>query len=263
MNTVSVEVPFVYRAQIIKPRCRKPVEIFIRDVVQVKIKCLGSAEAPVAFRVGEQNTHAFADRLWQQSFHTVHGEEPVLVTLEKVLELSKDSSSYPYSSSSAIAPFFNVWHGVKADWDKSWSHPQPWLKDEDVLPLEEYVYRVMVESNREETVEYIQKVAASMISVDRVMFEPAGEPRYCFMTFGLGNNHGGSSLFVSTHYNCNVPHRCYFSATEREKAIAFALDGAQGRGDNQSIEHIKNTEMIEVLMPEMVKVNPALDHPVE
>lgn len=263
-KTVSVTVPFIYRAQVIRPRCRKPIEISVRDVMDVEIKCLEASEMPVAFRMSKQEIFAHADSLWQKSFHTAYGEEPELATLEKVLALTNDPKGYKYSSPSPIAPFFNVWHSVKADWDKSWSHNQPWLEDKDsVQELCDYTFREMVGSNREQTMQHIREVAAGMVSVDGVIFERASEPRYYVITFGLGNNHGGTSLSPTTYYNRNIPQHCYFSAADRDAAISYALEVANNRGDNESIKSIESTEMIEVLMPEMVKVNPQVDHPVK
>ncbi len=71
MNKLSLQVPFIYRAQIIKPRCRKPVEIFVQDTMTVEIKCITESNIPVAFRVGTQETRLFDGRLWQKSFHRV------------------------------------------------------------------------------------------------------------------------------------------------------------------------------------------------
>ncbi|MCY9865035.1 hypothetical protein OTK49_21185 [Vibrio coralliirubri] len=262
MNTITIDVPFIYRAQVVKPRCRKPVEICVRDLMQVEIKCLSASDMPVAFRMSKQTTHAFNDRLWSESKFTAYGHDPIQATLKEVLALTKNSDEYPFSSASEIAPFFNIWHNVKAPWDEGYSHAKPWLKD-GVLPLDEHLFRVMVDSNREDTMQYIHSVAESMVSVDGVMYSLDTEPRYYVITFGLCNNHGGTSLSLTSHYNSGIPSKCYFSAAQREDAVKYALNVAKNRGDTESFESIKNADMIEVLMPEMVKVNPAVDHPVE
>lgn len=87
-----------------------------------------------------------------------------------------------------------------------------------------------------------------------------GEPRYMFLTFGLGHNHGGTGLFIEQHYNDNVSHNNYFDALHREDAIKAAVDVALRRGDDQSMDSIMRCENIEVLIPEAVKVNPAQQH---
>jgi hypothetical protein len=260
MNTLSLQVPFIYRAQIIKPRCRKPVEIYVQDTITVEVKRITESNIPVAFRVDTQETRLFDERLWQKSFHRVSDALPELVTLDVVEANTKDSSDYKWSSSSPIAPFFNVWHDVKAPWDTSWSHARPWLKDEDVQPLEAYTYRELVDDNRQATVDHILEIVNNMVSVGGVIYEPAGEPMYNVMTFGLGRNHGGTSLSVTTHYNRNVPFRCYFRADEREAAVKYATEVATNRGDDKSLPFETKVPMIEILIPEAVTANPETDH---
>ncbi|ELP5898613.1 hypothetical protein QTV49_000487 [Vibrio vulnificus] len=263
MNTVSLQVPFVYRAQVIKPRCRKPVEINVSDVIQVEIKCITESDIPVAFRTPQHETRWFDNSLWGKSFHTVTDEKPVLATLEQVVANTNDSSDYKWSSSSPIAPFFNVWHNVRAPWDTGYCTPSPWLKDENVMPLDQHVYRELVEDNRDAVVERILKTANSMLSVDGVIYEPECEPMYYLVTFGLGRNHGGTSLSVTTLYNRNIPHRCYFRADQREEALKYATEVAENRGDTESLPFEYKVPVIEILIPEAVQANPAVDHPVE
>lgn len=263
MNTISIPVPFIYRAQVIKPRCRKPEEINVSDVMQVEIKCITKSAIPVAFRTPQHETRWFNNSLWGKSFHTVTEENPVLATLEQVVANTNDSSGYKWSCSSPVAPFFNIWHKVRAPWDTGYCTPSPWLKDEDVMPLEQHVYRELVEDNREAVIERILKTANSMVSVDGVIYEPEGEPMYCLETYGLGRNNGGTSLSVTTFYNRNIPHHCYFRADQREEALKFATEVAKGRGDTKSLPFEAKVPMIEVLIPEAVKANPVLDHPVE
>ena len=94
MNTLSLLVPFIYRAQVIKPRCRKPVEINVQDTMTVEIKRTTESNIPVAFRVGTKETHLFDERLWQKSFDCVSDAAPVLATLDAVVANTKDSSDY-------------------------------------------------------------------------------------------------------------------------------------------------------------------------
>lgn len=83
---------------------------------------------------------------------------------------------------------------------------------------------------------------------------------YVINTFGLGHNHGGTGFFIEYHYNTNISNKNYFSALEREKAIAYGKKVAANRGDTESIEGMGECDIIEVLMPKMVKRNPQKDH---
>ena len=83
---------------------------------------------------------------------------------------------------------------------------------------------------------------------------------YVVNTFGLGHNHGGTGFFIEYHYNPNIPNINYFNALQRKEAIEYGKKVAAGRGDTDSIPGLGDHEIIEVLMPEMVKRNPQKDH---
>ena len=85
-----------------------------------------------------------------------------------------------------------------------------------------------------------------------------GEPRYIIATFGLGHNHGGSALFVENCYNPNIRKERYFSALDGDLAVKEFDRVALARGDTNSAGRYK--PMIEVLMPQAVKVNPRRQH---
>ena len=111
----------------------------------------------------------------------------------------------------------------------------------------------------------IQAAASSIVlmkhSEDEIgVWKPCGEPRYVFVTFGLGHNHGGTGLFIDQHYNENIPNSHYFNALHRDEAVQAAINAALRRGDDQSVESIKMCEEIEVLITDAVKVNPMRDH---
>lgn len=82
---------------------------------------------------------------------------------------------------------------------------------------------------------------------------------YNVTIFGLGHNHGGTGFFIEYHYNPNISSKNYFNALEREKAITYGKQIALNRGDTDSIEGMGEHDIIEVLMPEMVKVESRLD----
>ena len=90
------------------------------------------------------------------------------------------------------------------------------------------------------------------------VWEKCGEPRYMVMTFGLGHNHGGTSLFVETDYRDKISNENYSAATKAEEAIAHANGVAKARGDTKDIGRFE--PMITVYMPELVKLNPKRQH---
>jgi len=85
------------------------------------------------------------------------------------------------------------------------------------------------------------------------MYNVADEPMYTYRTYGLGNNHGGTSLIieeVDTTKEINPKH--YYNALERDLAVDVAKKVAESRGDSNYIDGIGERVMIEVLMPEVV-----------
>lgn len=105
--------------------------------------------------------------------------------------------------------------------------------------------------------EYRSEIAKYLL-IDGWLWVRCNEPRYNVCTFGLGHNHGGTGLFVTHYYNPNLPKEWYFSALDWEKAVAKANDVAKRRGDTKDVGRF--TKMIEVVMPEMVKVKPLKEH---
>lgn len=122
-------------------------------------------------------------------------------------------------------------------------------------------YSIDMGDNRAELEDVIQQKASQYIIFAGKVWRPCGEPMYNITTFGLGHNHGGTGIFVDYYYNSNLPAKNYFSALERERAIAYGKMVAMRRGDTDDIDRIDSTpKMIEVLMPQMVKRNSAKDH---
>lgn len=107
----------------------------------------------------------------------------------------------------------------------------------------------------------IKRARANMRCVvlfDGELYEQTAEPRYCVCTFGLGHNHGGTGLFVDYHYNDNLSKDSYFNANEGDLAVKYANFVAHRRGDTKDVGKFK--PLIEVHMPELVKLNPKKEH---
>lgn len=67
-------------------------------------------------------------------------------------------------------------------------------------------------------------------------------------------------MFIEYSYNTNIHNTNYFNALQREAAILYGKSVAAGRGDTESVDGIVEYDNIEVCMPEMVKVNPIVQH---
>lgn len=100
--------------------------------------------------------------------------------------------------------------------------------------------------------EYVLALACADIKkylvVDGELYVKTTVPFYNITTFGLGNNDGGTGLFVD--YG-NIKQYGHFDALHGKEAVAYATGIAKMRGDTDSIPHFH--EMIVVHMPELVK----------
>lgn len=100
---------------------------------------------------------------------------------------------------------------------------------------------------KEKMISKATKDLEKYLLVDGVLYIRTPEPMYKICTFGLADNHGGTSLSVVYGYNSNSSHGRYFNALDRGKAIKSALEVAKFRGDTESISSIENAVNIEVL----------------
>ena len=118
----------------------------------------------------------------------------------------------------------------------------------------------VVGDNRKKHIDEMQEYADGFLIDDRGdVWEEIGEPMYHIVTFGLGHNHGGTGFFIRTWYNSNCSAETYFNALQYEEASRYFDQVALGRGDTESVGEWKDIK-IDVLMPEMVKRNPAVEH---
>lgn len=123
-----------------------------------------------------------------------------------------------------------------------------------------FFYGFKEDETKEVMLDKVNNYLNRFVIIDDTVWRITNEPRYVIHVFGLGNNHGGTSLSVTDYYNENISNRAYFNANERKKAVNRALDIAIGRGDTKYVDGIKNSPTIEVLMPDMVKCNPKEQH---
>jgi len=95
--------------------------------------------------------------------------------------------------------------------------------------------------------------------IDGQVWQPAAEPLYVVMTFGLGHNHGRTGLMLDHAYNSNIPHTRYFRVDRCVQAIAVAEQTALARGDTKDIPIVPHAD-VKILIPEAVRANPAVDY---
>lgn len=114
------------------------------------------------------------------------------------------------------------------------------------------------DTSRDAVIKKLRADMSNYILVDGELYRSTTEPRYCIYTFGLGHNHGGTSLSVDYRYNENIGKERYFSALDGEKAVEEANRIATRRGDTNYVG--KFVARITVYMPELVKINPNKQH---
>lgn len=76
------------------------------------------------------------------------------------------------------------------------------------------------------------------LAIDGELWKRTTEPQYLVATFGMGDNHGGTSLMYAVGEYRNHSEESYFLADEFGEAVAAAVRTAEDRGDNRSVERI-------------------------
>lgn len=221
------------------------------DTATVSITEVSKNEFPVAFIIHDmqsvyENVKHYDDfngkgdfRMFDEEIRTFNGRlyKPVRVTHGAAISTVFEPISY---LNSVLRPYRSFSFG----------------KEE--APMTETA--IITESDREEKVKEMTEKAKNYIICENVIWKTCGEPMYNITTFGLGHNHGGTGFFIEYSYNSNINAKNYFNALQREEAIKYGKEVALNRGDTDSVEDIGKFDNIEVLMPEMVKRNPKIEH---
>lgn len=221
---MKVTIPYHYTETMVPYRCRKPRPVEFDDgELTVEIREVTASEAPVAISEIAQgiNKGATVDYRWYDGKLYV---DQKLTAHDRFREL-KHNPFWQYDT-----PDAKGYHG------RSYGSKSKVEREEDII-----------------------KWSERFLYVDGILYVTHGEPRYVVMTFGLGCNHGGTSLSIAYHYNPNIAHSAYFPLTQREEAIKAAEATALGRGDNESVP-IKVYSDFEIFIPEAIQVNPAIQH---
>ena len=239
---MKVTVRFGFEKQVIPPRCRKPRAVAQVGEHTVDLLEVSAIDAPVAMITENRKDGLvfgilpdveyrwYGERLWT-SIRTFNG---------RVSSFTSGKPDWNYSIQSEL-----VMHDRNC-WNRS-SYPcHPGLQL----------------SNRKSELEMQEEIDAwadNCLIIDGTFYRVANEPRYVVMTFGMGNNHGGTSIHLDDWYNPNVGHNRYFSALDLDKAQDLARELAAARGDTHTLL-LDPDPFIKVLIQDAVRVTPATSH---
>lgn len=231
-------------------RCRKLRERKVNANTEIEIKELSGMEFPVAFIVHDyQSVYDNA-----RSYNDFDGNGDFKMFAEEIRTYNKKLYKVVrITYGSAISG--NYYEPLSYIKDNIGECAPYWKGGEDFS--EESIVK---ESNRNVQEVIFKERAESYIIYDGKVWVECGEPMYNIITFGLGHNHGGTGFFIQYFYNSNIGKNNYFNALERKQAIEYGKKVASNRGDTDSIEGMGDRDIIEVLMPEMVKRNPQKEH---
>lgn len=222
-------IPYVYREDIIPPRCRKPRSFQFSALTTISIPEITSGEAPVAIICRGWYVAKHNQGEWTEVYRWYKG---TLYTKTR----RQDSSGAPYYIETADK--FLADRELNADIRVSdRPHTSPEASQE----------------RKRATASY-----RDIVFIDGERWTKTEEPRYVVMTFGLGHNHGGTSLMTDNSYNQNIHRDCYYRIDQVEVAVAARNRLATQRGDTQSLDLPFNT--FQIILPEAVRLNPSKEH---
>lgn len=218
----KIKIKFSYVEDAIPPGCRKAraVNFFDGDVL-VTIQQVTGEQAPVAI-VADYSSH--------------HGSFKGVLNyrwFNGVLWTASDVNSRGVTKYRSFPSSFNLNEPGASPYFMGFKYGLSYTKAQTKSLLKKYMARHLI--------------------IDGVLHKEASEPGYHAMTFGLGNNHGGSALMVaSVGKHCSKEKFC-FSLLEKDQALAYATKMAQDRGDDKSLPMTVNGPDFVVLMPEAIK----------
>lgn len=218
-HTFSVTIP--YTEEYLPPRCRKPRLRKAQKTYSARIPIVNKEDAPVAFLLSD--LHHRKEGTVKIRLHK--GRLYMLET--RLLAVRANGGDHFGFAHSGFFP-------VTAERFK------PYVLDNKTF---------------EEKKERIRNLCADRIVIDNLVWLRCGEPVYQIQTFGLGNNHGSTGLFVETYIDKDdLRGSRYFNALQGDEAVAAFNAVAKGRGDTNSVGLYG--KMIEVLLPEAVTYKP-------
>jgi len=139
-----------------------------------------------------------------------------------------------------------------------WAHQtEPTIPGDDKFPVRQTYRANWGTDGLDAAIAEVHQEYRQYLIIDGVVWRSAwGEPRYVIHTLGLGHNHSSTCLSTDSGYNPNIHRSRYYRADQYSMAVAAAVAIAVARGDTNSVERIKATPPIEVLIPEAVRCDP-------
>lgn len=247
---MKIDVDYYYTQRFLPTKRHKKIrKRQIKDTISVSVTELTADVFPVVFivhdmRSVQEGMASYEDYrsdkcdfcMFSEEIRTYKGKlyKPVRITHGAAISTVFEDESY-------------VIHNLE------WMARRDWSVDDGNEFSEDSVVK---NENKKEVRQMLRNAAKHYIYFDGKFWSVCGEPRYNITTFGLGHNHGGTGFFIEYEYNHNISYKNYFSALQRDEAIAYGKSVALARGDTESIDGMGDDDVIDVLMPEMVKVNP-------
>lgn len=220
---MNVNINFEYTEMVVPKRCRKLRPMAFQGEYTTEIREVTAEQAPVA--IIERDNHCVFKKGIVVEYRWFDNQ---LYTRFDLTSWDRDGNNprYKYNTPDTEGYNYSYWKGCL---------------------------------NLEKRIADIKEWSEQFLYIDGVLYLKHGEPRYVVMTYGLGCNHGGTSLSVDYYYNPNISHTAYFPLTKREEAIKSAKKTALNRGDDKSVP-IKLYHKFEILIPEAIQVNPEIQH---
>lgn len=222
----------------------------------------------VAFTVTELAEEEFPVALIVRGYERMSEDATEETIMNAKCDFRVFAESYRYYNGSLYKPVRATWGARKSTLIKTAENMVHMIESKRRLwecnlytDIPFTVESVAVSDDMEVQKETIRELARNYVIYEDGIWEKTGEPMYNITTFGLGHNHGGTGFFIADHYNPNISARNYFRADRLDEAIAYFNKVAEGRGDTNSVGTNDDKKVrIDVLMPEVLKRDPAKDH---
>ncbi len=219
MNKQNFEIPFIFKMEVIKKRCRKPSTVYVQGIHSVAIQKIKDSDAILSFEVDinikseDKKQRIFTipvvdGRLYQQT------EEHF--TQDLIGDVERPGLTNPFARSATTYQYFS----------------SEVLDEKDISASD---FRAVINSNRKIITDELDALAKNYIVGEKVTYTIIGEPYYCVHTMGLGNNNGGTVLNVAYTHSGKPQTTPAFNANQLDEAQSYADAVAKNRGDSKSI----------------------------
>lgn len=224
-----IKVPYVYCATIVPPRCRKACDVFVQAHETVQINDLSSAELAASWMVNsldgqsapEYHVYHCHGHFWEELAFSPGSDAPESpVSVTEWLERVSDPNAYGNP--------FKQTHLARAR--------EAARRFSDLPVAGELTYREYLSDTKTDQERALHHTAWRYGVLDGRIFVKRDEPIYRIQTFGIGNNHGGTSLFVEGENVVSPSCRAWcFNLNNLSKAAKAATTIAESRRDTQSL----------------------------